>query len=57
MTATAGPPQSLEEAEQFTGKPELDAQDIAIENAGIAEKEETCAPHSPVSRAPPVPLH
>ena len=25
----AGPPQSLEEAEQFTGKPELDARDTA----------------------------
>lgn len=48
-TAAAGPPQSLEEAEQYTGKPELDSQDTAMRDAGIAEKEETSTPYSPAS--------
>lgn len=53
-TAAAGHPQSLEEAAQYTGKPELDAQDT-MRDAAIAETEETSAP--PVSGPPPMPLH
>lgn len=54
--AAAGHRQSLEEAEEYIGKPELDAQET-INHAGTVGNEERSAPCSPVSGPPPVPLH
>lgn len=54
--ATA-PPRNLEEAEEYTVKLELDSQDTAMKDAGIAAMEGINAPHSPVAEAPPMLLH